>query len=139
MNHKRESILWVEGLGFGFIIVSVWLTELFHVPHFLFAEAGGINLERALLRTIVVSGVWLAVHIGTRRLLQRLYHLEEYLRICSWCRKIGHEGEWMTMEEYFGSALATKMTHGVCPECSRNLRPSAKRMGAKTEMPSGKI
>jgi len=124
---RREFILWVEGLGFGFIILSVWVTELLHMPHVLFAEPAVVNIPRALLRTAVILCVWLAVNLATRRLLQQLHHLEEYLRVCAWCRKICHEGEWMTMEDYFGSAFTTKTSHGVCPECSRKLKPPGDR------------
>ena len=117
----REFILWIEGFGFGTIIVLGWLTEILGVPHLLFAEPDTFNWTRPILRTLVILCVWALVHIATRRLLKRLHHLQEYLRICAWCRKLNHEGEWMTMENFFGSAYATKTSHGVCPECSKKL------------------
>lgn len=61
--------------------------------------------------------VWASVHLATRRLLKRLHHLEEFLRICGWCRKVCHDGEWLEMEKYFRSKFATKTSHGMCPEC----------------------
>ena len=73
---------------------------------------------RVLFRTVVILAIWLWVHLTTRRLLRRLYHLEEYLLICSWCRKVGYEGKWLSLEEYFGSRLNTETSHGICPECS---------------------
>ncbi len=127
-KRRRESILWVEGIGFGSLILFAWLTEILRAPHFLFAESAEFNLGRALLRTCVILCIWLAVHLATRRLLKRLHHLEEYLKICAWCRKIGHEGEWKTIEDYFGSTLTTKASHGICPECSRTMGPTAKRV-----------
>jgi hypothetical protein len=74
-----------------------------------------------MLRTVVIVCVWAVVHIATHRLLKRLHHLEEYLRVCAWCRKMDHQGKWVTMEDYFQSAFATQASHGVCPECSRTL------------------
>jgi hypothetical protein len=118
---RPEFILWIEGFAFGLIIVLGWLTEILRVPHFLFSEPAIINWGRPLLKTAVVLSVWGAVHLATRQLLKRLHHLEEYLRICAWCRKLSHDGEWMTMEEYFGSAFATKTSHGVCPQCARQM------------------
>lgn len=120
-NKKRESILWIEGGGFSFLILCVWLGEWLQVPHYVFAEPSGGGWMRPVARTLILLGVWLAVHLATRRLLRRLHHLEEYLRICAWCRKIGHDGAWMTTEEYFGSTFTTKTTHGMCPECSRKM------------------
>jgi hypothetical protein len=121
---RREMILWIEGYGFSLIIAFAWLTEILHLPHFLFSEPAVMNLNRALARTVVVLCVWFTVNLATRRLLKRLHHLEEFLRICSWCRKIDHDGKWVTMEEYFGSAFTTKTTHGICPECSPVLEKS---------------
>lgn len=94
-----------------------WLTELLRIPHLIFGEEFVPNWHRALLRTIVIGLIWLWVHLLTRRLLKRLHHLEEYLRICSWCRNVEHDGEWMPMENYFNSKFATKTSHGMCPAC----------------------
>jgi hypothetical protein len=114
---KWNPILWVEGFGFSFIIALSWLTEAIRIPHFIFGEPFVANWHRAMLRTLVVSLVWLWVHLATTRLLKRLHYLEEFLRICGWCRKVCHEGEWLTMENYFNSKFATRTSHGMCPEC----------------------
>ena len=57
------------------------------------------------------------------RLLKRLHHLEEFLLVCSWCRRVGDQGEWLTTEEYFGSKFATHTSHGICPECVKSQYP----------------
>lgn len=118
---RREFILWIEGLGFGLMLLFTWLTEILHIPQYLFAEPWVSNWSRPILRTVIIVCVWAAVHIATHRLLKRLHHLEEYLRVCAWCRKMDHQGKWVTMEDYFKSAFATNASHGVCPECSRSL------------------
>ena len=129
---RRELILWIEGVGFGLIIVLGWLAEILGMPAILFSEPAVMNWSRPILKTAVILCVWAAVHIATRRLLKRLHHLEDYLRICAWCRKMDHEGKWVTMEDYFGSAFATRTSHGVCPECSQKLENSASRGKART-------
>jgi hypothetical protein len=123
MKHRqsRHRILRTEAIGFSAIIALSWLTELMRLPHLLFEEPFSPNWQRALLRTVVVLAVWVWVYIGTRQLLQRLHYLEDFLLICSWCRKIGHEGEWVTMEKYFGSQFRTRTTHGMCPECAATM------------------
>lgn len=130
---RREFILWVEGIGFSMIVVLIWITEYFHLPHFLFIEEKLFNWPRASLRSVVVMLVWLAVHVATRRLLKRLHQLEEFLLVCAWCRKIGHNNEWVSMEDYFGSALSTPTTHGICPECSRNVKQSLECQRGRAE------
>lgn len=114
---RSDSILWIEAFGFSILITFSWLTEVARIPHFLFDEPFTPNWHRAVLRTMVIALIWTWVHRATRRLLKRLHHLEEFLRICSWCRKVCHDGNWLTLEEYFNSKFATQTSHGMCPEC----------------------
>ncbi|HEV2319395.1 MAG TPA: hypothetical protein VGV18_06575 [Verrucomicrobiae bacterium] len=113
----RSSILWVEAAGFSVIIAMSWLTEVLRIPHYLFGESFVPNWHRAFLRTIVIGAIWAWVFFITRRLLKRLHHLEKYLRICSWCRKVCHDDQWLGLEDYFNSRFATRTSHGMCPEC----------------------
>jgi len=118
MKKTRDiSILWIEAVGFLILIVLSWITEAARIPHLLFNEAFTPNWDRAVLRTLVILAVWTAVHLATRRLLKRLHYLEEFLRVCSWCRKVGHGEKWVMLEEYFDSKFATPTTHGMCPDC----------------------
>ena len=114
-----ESILLQEAFGFSLLIAISWLTETFDLPHFLFQEPPTFHWQRALLRTGVIIVIWIWVHLATKKVLQRLYYLEEFLLVCSWCRKVGYQGEWLTMEEYFGSKFDVSTSHGICPECAR--------------------
>lgn len=132
MKQTKESsntILWVEAFGFSILIVFSWLTEVTRIPHLLFGESFTPNWHRAILRTIVIALIWTWVHLATRRLLKRLHHLEEFLRICSWCRKVCHEGDWLTLEEYFNSKFATQTSHGMCPECLKKGVQELKEVG----------
>jgi hypothetical protein len=113
----RNSILWVEAAGFSVIIVMSWLTEVLRIPHYVFGESFVPNWHRAILRTVVIGGIWIWVYWITRRLLKRLHHLEEFLRICSWCRKVCNDEEWLGLEDYFNSKFATRTSHGMCPDC----------------------
>ena len=118
---SADSVLTTEAIGFSLIIVLSWATEVLHLPHFLFSQPEAFNWSRALLRTVVIMAVWFWVHVATKRVLRRLHHLEEYLLVCSWCRKVGHDGEWLTMEQYFGSKFDTETSHGICPECAKRM------------------
>jgi hypothetical protein len=118
----RSSILWIEAGGFSFLIMMSWLVEVLRIPHYLFGEPFVPNWHRAILRTVVVLLIWGWVFVLTRRILQRMHHLEEFLRICSWCRKVCHDDEWLNLEDYFNSRFATRTSHGMCPECLRKKR-----------------
>ena len=116
-KRKVDRVLWIEAFGFSLIILLSWLTEATRIPHLIFAEPFTPNWHRALLRTVVVALIWLWVHLATRQLLRRLHYLEDFLRVCGWCRKVGYQDKWLTMEEFFNSKFATRTTHGMCPEC----------------------
>lgn len=129
LKGKPDRILWVEACGFSFLILLSWLTELMRIPHFIFGEPFNANWHRAILRTVMILLVWAWVHAATKRLLKRLHYLEAFLRICGWCRKVCHDGEWLSMEEYFNSKFATQTTHGMCPECLKKSVQELKQRG----------
>ena len=118
-KRKVKNVLWNEAFGFSLIILLAWLTEALRIPHLIFDEPFTPNWHRALLRSLVVVLIWTWVHLATRRLLRRLHYLEDFLRVCGWCRKVCYHDQWLTMEEYFNSKFATRTTHGMCPECLR--------------------
>ncbi|HEX4342021.1 MAG TPA: hypothetical protein VH255_01435 [Verrucomicrobiae bacterium] len=120
MNKTKQSwnsILWIEAVGFSVMIVLSWVTEIVRIPHFIFGEPFVSNWHRAGLRTVVILAVWSWVHYMTVRLLKRLHYLEDFVRVCGWCRRVCHQEEWLTMEKYFSSNFETRTTHGMCPDC----------------------
>jgi hypothetical protein len=131
-----HSILRREALAFSAIILLTWVAEIIYLPHRLYDEPAEFLWGRVLTRTAVILAIWLWVHFATRRLLRRLHELEEFLLVCSWCRKVGHEGKWLTMEEYFGSKFETETSHGICPECANQVRQrSGDRTAARVSRP----
>ncbi len=112
-----RSILRWQAIGFSSLVAIMWLVEVFRLPHYFFNESPEFLWTRALLRSLTVACVWAIVHWYTSRLLQRLHELEEFLLICAWCRKVGHNDEWLSMEDYFDSKFATGTSHGICPDC----------------------
>jgi hypothetical protein len=115
-----KFILRGQLVGFSALIALMWLAELLRVPQILNGQTDlTFAWSRAVARSLVVLLVWLPVHITTKRLLRRLHQLEEFLLICSWCRKVGDKGEWLSMEDYFGSRFSTETSHGICPACAQ--------------------
>jgi hypothetical protein len=134
MKRKENSILWIEATGFSLLIGLTCMTELARIPHFIFGEPFTPNWRRAALRTVVIILVWIWVHVATKRLLDRLHYLEKFLRICGWCRRVCHDGEWLEVEKYFSSRFATTTSHGICPDC---LKKSVKEIAAANKLPPG--
>jgi hypothetical protein len=120
MKYKKhlEYIYFVEAIGFSALIALSWANELIGLPGIIFGGPITPNWREALIETFIVLLVCLAMHLMTRKILKRLYYLEEFLRVCAWCRKIGYNDEWIPIEEYFSREFATRTSHGICPECS---------------------
>lgn len=118
-SKSARSILRMEAIGFTVMIALAWITEIAGLPHLFFDEPSSFLWSRVLLRTGVILAIWAWVYFTTRRLLRRLHELEGFLLVCSWCRRVGDKQQrWLTMEEYFGSRLATETSHGICPDCA---------------------
>jgi hypothetical protein len=109
-----------------------WLTEALRIPHYLFGDPFEPNWKRAILRTIVLLLIWAWVHFLTRRLLKRLHYLEGFLHVCSWCRKVSDNDEWLALENFFNSKFATRTSHGMCPEC---LKKKVEELTPKNNLP----
>ena len=124
-----RRILWYENIGFLAIIIMSWANELLDLPRHVFGGDTRVNWRESVMETILVSMVWLAVHVVTKRLLDRLYYLEGFLRVCSWCRKVAHDDEWLPLEEYFKRGFSIQTTHGVCPDCARKMVPKEPNAG----------
>jgi hypothetical protein len=45
--------------------------------------------------------------------------LQEILPICSYCKKIRSEDQWLTVEAYISRHTNSRFSHGVCPDCMR--------------------
>ena len=126
MKYKKNTyfILWIEAIGFISIITLSWLDEMIGLPRLLFGAPPPVNWHEAVIETVIVLLAWLSVHTLTKRLLERLHYLEEFLRVCAWCRKIAHDDEWLPIEEYFSREFATKTSHGLCPDCAKKMAES---------------
>lgn len=115
---SAKFILRGQAVGFSFLLALMWSAELLQIPYHLFGDSPDFKWPRILIRTVVLLVIWGIVHLTTARLLKRLHELETYLRICSWCRKVGDKGEWRTLEDYFDTRFQTGTSHGICPACS---------------------
>lgn len=52
--------------------------------------------------------------------LAEIKAMVELLPICSYCRRVRNEKEyWMNVEAFMQSHLATRFSHGICPECKK--------------------
>ena len=117
-NSRLNKVLSGQSLGFLAIITLCWLNSLCGLPALIFEGRFGISdFEGPMLQMLLILAVWLLVNFSTRRSLERLRHLESFMRVCAWCHRINHQGKWKTPERYLAEGFDTSATHGICVEC----------------------
>jgi len=75
------------------------------------------DFRQSILKVLLIFGVWLIVAGSTRRVLAHMKYLEEFMKVCAWCRRIEYKGRWMPLEEFFEQGFDTPTSHGICRDC----------------------
>ena len=128
---KPNNIISYELIGFTIIILLIWMDEIFCLPTLLFGGLYTPDYHEAVVETSVALLVAVPVIHFTKKLLNRLHYLEGLLRVCAWCKKIGHDGQWISLEKYFEHQFDTKTSHGICPECSAKMLETDSKLDQK--------
>ena len=137
IQKSGSRILWYECAGFGLLLGLSWFNELGNLPHWLFGDQiHVVDWRDSAVESILILFVWWIVYAFTRRLVARLHYLEGLLRVCAWCRKVGHNGEWMRLEEYFVRGFKIETTHGMCPDCLKKMEDDTVEFLRKREQAS---
>lgn len=105
-----------------------YLDELIKLPSLIFSgDPFAFVFRRSTLDMLIVLAVWFLVSASTRRILERVRYLENFMRVCAWCRKIDYKGEWMRLEDFMRQGFDTPTTHGICPECLNQQKEAIER------------
>jgi ABC-type dipeptide/oligopeptide/nickel transport system permease component len=122
-----SRILTVEIVGFVMIIALSWANELLGLPSVIFGGGHRVNWPESVLETVFIALVAIPVLLLTRRLVLRLHYLEEFMRVCAWCRKLSVGSEWIPLEEFFERKFDTVTSHAMCPTCLIEQRAKVRR------------
>lgn len=126
---RTFAIRRVEGLPF-FILVGVADRDYLAGWRWELAQE---SLEVALIWGLTLAGfglirrTWLrqqAARVELERLLAEVKTLGGMLPICSHCKKIRDDkGYWNQIEAYLNEHTDAEFTHGICPDCAREIFP----------------
>jgi hypothetical protein len=109
VNGTRRIVFLLVAAFIALIALS-WLDE-FMSPRPHWREAMG--------ESILTFGVAAVVLFWTLRWTKRLVYLENFPRVCAWCKKVKcFEGEWIPVEKFFRERFHAKTSHGICPACA---------------------
>lgn len=113
-----RKILVFESLGFGLVIIFLWLEEILDIPHYIMgAPSTPVNITECLLETIVIMILYGIILYYTIKFLAKIRYLEGFLQVCSFCKRIKVDGEWITLEKFMSTYSDAILSHGLCPEC----------------------
>jgi hypothetical protein len=94
------------------------MDEVFDLPHIIFgAHATPPKYFESLFESILILLLALITITVTHIILHRLKCLECLLPICSICKKIRSDQDWIPVENYIMSKSDADFTHSVCPKC----------------------
>lgn len=137
MNSHLKKIVLYQHVGFLIVIVLSFLDELVKLPALIFSDHPfAFAFKRSTLDMLLFLAVWLLVATSTSRLLKRVQHLEAFMRVCSWCRRIDYQGEWMPLEQFMKHSFDTPTTHGICNDCLARQRAAIARAKAARQAQS---
>ncbi|MEO8044558.1 MAG: hypothetical protein ABI674_06590 [Spartobacteria bacterium] len=129
----EKLILLLELIGFGAVLLVVWLDEYVDLPFRVFgALPTPPRPEEYWFETFAILLLAIGVIAATLWVFRRLRFLEDFIRVCSWCRKVEVADEWVSFEDYMKLQHDVKSTHGICPECraSASKRPASELASA---------
>lgn len=116
----KQAIIFFQTCFLTVFLGLTFMNEFLDIPHFFFGDQpttwdqrkGEIVIELVLFLVVVASETWL-----TLRLIKRIKILEGILPICSGCKRIRHQEQWLPMEAFISGNSMAQFSHSLCPQC----------------------
>lgn len=122
-------------------------------PYTYFILLTAINPSRENMHRAMLEGVddflckpfdretlWARLHVAQRILhyTTEIRQLQQMLPICMYCKKIRQDEDyWKQIEEYIGEHTGSAFSHGICPECYRQVvEPQIRALGNLLDPPA---
>lgn len=86
--------------------------------------AANAGVDDFLTKPLDRPTIQMRLRVAERILLYttEIRQLKDLIPICAYCRKIRNDDNyWQMVETYIGEQTGSNFTHGICPECSKNL------------------
>jgi len=120
--HKR--ILFGQAVAFAVFIIMLWLMELVDFPSMLFhTPLTPVNVPESIVETVLCALVGTISMLVTIRLQRRVRHLEEFIVVCSRCKRVHVNDQWVSFELFLQSHTDSTLSHGLCEDCLQLLYP----------------
>jgi len=110
--------------GISIFLIFIWLDDIYDIPLcFMNVDENTQNWIAPVWETLL-----LAVIVGTclfmvRRVERRIEYLEGLNVICSHCRRVKLDDQWMPIEQWLERTSPVEFSHGLCNDCLKELYP----------------
>ena len=128
MKSKTLRIITISQLTIFLLLLCLTLgNEIIDIPHYVFHDAPTLYSQRTG-EIIIELSIFSIVMVFEAALLKNLYKrirlLEGFIPICANCKKIkSTEDQWEQIEKYITQHSLAQFSHGICPDCARQLYP----------------
>jgi len=117
----QKALLW-QSLGFLIVVVLTWSDAIFDLAHVILGlPHRALDINRTAITTVVIVFLWMLSGYKIYLVVSRLSYLESFLHVCAWCHKIEYNDQWLSLESHFTQKTGGKVSHGICPECSKKV------------------
>jgi hypothetical protein len=128
MKDKSIRLIIISQVAIIFSLLCLTLgNEILDIPHYVFNDSPTLYSQRVgeILIELVIFFIVTTIQILLfKRLNNQIKVLEGFIPICANCKKIRNtEDQWEQMEKYISQHSFARFSHGICPDCARQLYP----------------
>jgi CheY-like chemotaxis protein len=101
-------------------------------------EAIEAGVDDFLSKPLDLQELWMRLRVAERilRFTTQVRQLEEYLPICSYCKKVRDDHNYWQIEAYINERTGSEFSHSICPDCyQRVVVPELDKLKGKRAMP----
>jgi hypothetical protein len=113
-----QRVVGFELTAFLGMIAIIWADELFDLPHRIIgAPVTATNWAEGVMETTLLVLLAAVVLTFSWFSLRRIRYLEGFLHLCSFCKRVEVNGEWVPIEKILDTRSEAVLRHGLCPDC----------------------
>lgn len=110
--------------GATVFLIFIWLDEILDIPYlFLSSPSTPINWQESAWESVLFILIATICTFMVRRVEKRIRYLEGLNVICSHCRKVRQDTEWLSLEQWLARNSDIEFSHGLCCNCLKELYP----------------
>jgi hypothetical protein len=110
-------MLTVVIVGFAALILLVWTDDVFDLPSLFGTSTQAVLFAQTVIVSVLAAALCIWLVVALSRTLTRLQELEKFLSVCSFCKRIHMDEQWIPMEIFISQRTETQFSHGLCPDC----------------------